>query len=538
MAKEGRKQLLILGAGVMQGPAIRTAREMGLETIVVDGDPKAPFAMLADRFEPIDLKDKEGIEALGRSVQKNGRLGGVFTAGTDFSATVAWVAQQLGLPGVPYEAALNASDKGRMRQRFQEAGVPSPQFAVLQDASALQSLSLPFSYPMVVKPVDNMGARGCRRIDSPEELRAALPEALGYSRSHQAILEEYMDGPEYSVDALIYRGQITICGLADRHIFFPPYFIEMGHTIPTSLADSQALLAAFTQGVRSLGLLGETCCGAAKGDVKLTSHGPMIGEIAARLSGGYMSGWTFPYASGVELTRGAISIALGEAPQNLAPSRSWTCAERAFISIPGTVRSIQGLEAAKAMPLVKDLFLLTAVGSRVQFPVNNVTKCGNVLAAAADRDSAIGAAENAARRVLIRLDAPDNETDAFLGMTGESNPLPHLDGGAGAIFPPPSFSLPREIEDQLKTLPLSDLRNRSTGSLALVPFPALESSACLDYAGRTVAASLEAALSLLEISIDRSSNPVPPYLGREFWYALVRGGYQGAAYLLDRLMAV
>ncbi|MDR1128707.1 MAG: ATP-grasp domain-containing protein, partial [Treponema sp.] len=380
------KQLIILGAGIMQGPAISIAKEMGLETVVADGDSGALYAPLADRFEHIDLKDKEGVEALARDLKAGGRLAGIMTAGTDFSATVAWVAERLDLPGIPYETALNASDKGRMRLCFKEAGVPSPEFLTL-DKMPPESFAFPFDFPAVVKPVDNMGGRGCRRVDSRSELASAFPGAVKFSRKGRAIVEEYMDGPEFSVDALVFHGEITICGLADRHICFPPYFIEMGHTMPAALGEKEAasLLEVFTEGARALGLLDKNAVGAAKGDIKLSSRGPMIGEIAARLSGGYMSGWTYPYASGVEVTRGAIQAAIGRKPDRLGAIRSWTCAERAFISIPGKVRSIHGLRDAKTAPYVKDLFLRAEEGGRVSFPENNVSKCGNVIASAPDR---------------------------------------------------------------------------------------------------------------------------------------------------------
>ena len=94
--------IIILGAGVMQGPAINIAKELGFYTIALDGSSAAPCVSMADRFEKIDLKDKEGIETFTRSIQsKTGRLG-IMTAGTDFSASVAWVAEKLGLPGIPY----------------------------------------------------------------------------------------------------------------------------------------------------------------------------------------------------------------------------------------------------------------------------------------------------------------------------------------------------------------------------------------------------------------------------------------------------
>jgi biotin carboxylase len=539
-----QERLMILGAGVMQGPAIRIAKEMGLFTVVADADPGAPCVPLADRFEKIDLKDKEGIAALGLSLQKEGGLGGIMTAGTDFSATVAWAAEKLGLPGIPYEAALNASDKGRMRRCFKNAGLPSPEFTVL---SAVPSLWPPepgapcADFPLVVKPVDNMGGRGCRRVNNLAELQEAAEEALGFSRSCRAIAEAFMEGPEFSVDAIVYHEEITICGLADRHIFFPPYFIEMGHTMPTAIEKEkqEQILETFCAGIRALGITGENNTGAAKGDIKLTPSGPMIGEIAARLSGGYMSGWTYPYASGAEPTRGAILACLGRKPQGLTSQKNWTSAERAFISIPGKVRAVLGLETARQTSGVKDLFLRTAPGSPVQFPENNVTKCGNVISAAPDREAAGEAAEKAARSVLIRLEPGDRETAEFLALPG---------GG----FPPDAFALPEKLRALLNQIP-ETAGNFAGGELVIRPFPEFTGSGLRDYMGRTVEESLEAVRSLTGLALPLGMPENPPgdksgesgekpgarpsdnktILGRSFWSALVRGGYQGAVYMID-----
>ncbi|MDR1277936.1 MAG: ATP-grasp domain-containing protein [Treponema sp.] len=531
-----KERLMILGAGVMQGPAIRIAKEMGLFTIAVDADPGAPCVDLADRFEQIDLKDKEGIEALGRSLRRQeGGLGGIMTAGTDFSATVAWAAERLGLPGIPYEAALNASDKERMRRCFKNAALPSPEFTIL---SAVPPRWPPASgalagYPLVVKPVDNMGGRGCRRADCFAELRAAVEDALSFSRSGRAIVEAFMAGPEFSVDAIVYGEDITICGLADRHIFFPPYFIEMGHTMPTVIetARQEEILETFRAGIRALGIAGPGHAGAAKGDVKLGPSGPMIGEIAARLSGGYMSGWTYPYASGVEPVRGAILACLGRKPEGLAPRKHWTSAERAFISIPGTVRAVYGTEAARQHPQVKDLFFRVAPGSRVTFPENNVTKCGNVITAAPDRERAVEAAEQAARSILIRLEPGDEETGAFLA--GWDSPA----GAAGSTtFPPDAFSLTAELRALLTRLPEGRAAaEQAAGEPAILAFPEFAAAGLRDYMGRTVAESLAAVrlLTGLSLPLTEVSSDNKTVLGRSFWAALVRGGYQGAAYFID-----
>jgi biotin carboxylase len=546
-----KERIIILGASVMQGPAIRIAKEMGLYTVVVDGDPQALNAGMADRFEPIDLRDKEGIEALARSLLADGGLGGIMTAGTDFSASVAWVAERLGLPGIPYEAALNASDKQRMRGCFEKAGVPSPAFMVLSAAAEPEAAGgggipagiaafmegpgaedLRALLPAVVKPVDNMGSRGCRRVDNWGELREAVAAALGFSRSRRVIVERFMEGPEFSVDAVVYGDEIIICGLADRHIFFPPYFIEMGHTMPTNFParDQEALLAVFKDAVRALGIAGEGRRGAAKGDIKLSPSGPMAGEVAARLSGGYMSGWTYPYASGVQPIRGAIQAALGRRPDCLSPSRSWTCAERAFISIPGRVRSIQGIEAARAIEHVQDLFLRCEAGKDVNFPENNVSKCGNAIASAPGREEAAQVAEEAARAVLIRLEPRNPATDAFLAaFPGSGGPA-----SKGPAFPPNAFSLGPELLAALARLP--DPPPPAPGDLpsaALVPFPEFLSSPLRDYAGRRAAESLDLVRELSGLPLAGGA----PLLGRSFWAAFVRGGYQGAVYFIDNLIS-
>ncbi|MDR2767623.1 MAG: ATP-grasp domain-containing protein, partial [Treponema sp.] len=502
------KRILILGAGIMQGPLIRCAKSMGLEAAVVDGDPRAPMAELATWFFPIDLKDKEKIASLAEGLAKKGGLSGVVTAGTDFSLSVAHVAEKLGLPGVSAETALKASDKEKMRECFRAASLPSPDFVVLAEAPQ----KLRFGFPVVVKPADNMGARGCRRADTEAELKAAFKDALEFSRSSRVIVEEYMEGPEFSLDAIVYQGEITICGFADRHIFFPPYFIEMGHTLPSNLEQSQkdAITDVFIRGIRALGIQN----GAAKGDIKLTLKGPMIGEIAARLSGGYMSGWTCPYASGADPVRAAICVALGVPPQGLKPVRGWTSAERAFLSIPGIIRRIQGIDEARAVPHVKDLFLVASPGLEMRFPENNVSKGGNVISAAPDRESAVAAAENAARCVLLQLEAPNPLTKAFLA-------------GKKAAFPPSAYVLDKALQKQLRTIPETKMsgasdhlkpnelsrRNACLERASVYPCPGLLDSAQRgDYIGRRPGESLGAVRDLLGLSLPLGTEA--PFLGR------------------------
>jgi len=122
------KNVLILGAGFLQKPAILAAKELGYTVTVVDANEAAVAIPFADCFEHVDLKDRDGILAVAENLEKNGGLDGIFTAGTDFSASVSYAGEKLGKHCHSFEAALNASGKTRMRACFSAADVPSPQF--------------------------------------------------------------------------------------------------------------------------------------------------------------------------------------------------------------------------------------------------------------------------------------------------------------------------------------------------------------------------------------------------------------------------
>jgi len=409
------RHLLLIGGGVMQLPVIEHAHRLGVLVVCFDGNPEAPGRGLADWFEVCDISDKELCLEHARAHRSAHRLDGVVTVGTDFSTTVAWVAGALGLPGTPFEAALRAKDKGLMRQRFAEAGVASPRYRVFESVpTGVPPLGFPF--PVVVKPTDSMGARGVKLVSGEAELGAALAEAAAYSATGRAIVEEFVDGPEFSLDAIVRDGRIVRCGLADRTIVFPPAFVEIGHTFPSSAAPEvqNAVWYEFERGVAALGLT----WGAAKGDVKYSpGRGAVIGEIASRLSGGYMSGWTYPLTSGRSAVLWAVETALGD-PLSSQPEETFLpVVERAWIGLPGTLRAIHGVDHARRLTGVRDLHLFTAPGRDTVFPRNNVEKLGNVIVTGASLSEAEENARIARNRVVFEYSSPHPATEAFL--TGE-----------------------------------------------------------------------------------------------------------------------
>lgn len=586
-----KKRVFMLGAGFMQGVAIRAARALGCTVIAADGNPSAVCAGEADEFVHIDLKDTARLIDYARYLQKNGGLDAVFTAATDFSAAVAAIAAACGLRGHTLEAALNATDKVRMRECFRKAGVPSPAFIELTAAdlaapadiigaqssaptdSFVAADNLPYGdagvpsadtleqrlgklagcFPLVVKPVDNMGARGCSLVKNLSELRKAAATALHYSRSGRVIVEEYIEGSEFSIEGLVFGGRLYITALADRHIFFPPYFIEMGHTIPSECTQDIAdeVISVFERGVHALGLTD----GAVKGDILVRNGKAFVGEIAARLSGGYMSGWTVPYSSCLDITAAALTLALGGSPRlhtcgkdsfvvPLKQNCPFVSAERAWISIPGQVASVSGLEAVRAAPFVKDVFPRAGAGDTVVFPQNNVEKCGNVLSAAPSRREAVEASEAACRKIILRLKPYVAETDAFLAALHSP--------AEQQTFPPNVLQFAAPLAGTVRTASfavasgdtgtgtsfeqlLSNAVYTEKDGFFLPDFLAAALDSACDLQGRTLRELLCQALEEEPglASLLRVSELADMQQKNAYWKALIRGGLQGLLYRYD-----
>lgn len=536
------KFVMVLGASLLQRPAILSAKELGYNVCVVGMEMHPSVESVADEFQKIDLKDLDALAQFALS--RRDSLAAVFTAGTDFSTSVAYIAEKCGLPSHSFEAAQNASNKVKMRECFRRCGVSSPSFTYvnLEKLAALKSeikkgsqplslktiLSMDCSFPMVVKPADNMGSRGCQKVRTLDELISAAETAISFSRTSTAILEEFMDGPEFSLDGLIYNGKMIVTGFADRHIFSPPYFVEMGHTMPTDFPEEmQASVAReFQKAAEALGL----SCGAAKGDIKFSGGVPKIGEVAGRLSGGYMSGWTFPYASSFNLTKAAMEIALGQEPtlfneENLAklipvspnlyiyPCEKYS-AERAFISIPCVVDHIYGFpteEESQSESRLQNFFPRINVGDKVSFPTNNVEKCGNVITLADNREEAISRAEAIIGKIILEPAFPNEDTEKFLAENSE--------------FPPSAFAF---SADNLVTV--SDKLFVHTDEDIFSNLPDfVKSHQGRDFGGRTVSEALSLFRDFCRIHGIHGKIP----LG-EFCRGFCRGSVQGAVYLAKK----
>lgn len=397
-----KKTLIVVGAGQLQIPLIETALEMGLKVIPFDMSADAPGMKLVQESVIMSTRDIDGCAREAKKLGLKQKVHGVITAGTDASKAVSAIAAALDLPGIRYNDAEAASNKVLMRKRLRQHGVPVPDFFPVWSLKEARDAIDEIGTPAVIKPAENMGARGVVKITGREEVASRYKHAKKFSTTGELILESFMPGPELSVDALAYNGEIWITGIADRVISGEPYFIELGHNMPSSQPDSvlREVELVMKNAIRAIGIEN----GAAKGDIKVTPDGVKIGEIAARLSGGWMSAKTFPYASGVNLLEAAIRIALGEHPGSLEHKQKLVSVERGILSRPGKILSIQGVEKAKNLAGVKDVILSKKDGDVMQQVTSNIDKVGHIVTVAKTLENAIEIAEQARSFISVEVD--------------------------------------------------------------------------------------------------------------------------------------
>jgi biotin carboxylase len=202
------------------------------------------------------------------------------------------------------------------------------------------------------------------------------PGAIGsFSKEKEIIIEEFVKGLELSIDTFVHKGNVYFFGIADRHFALYPFLIEVGHTQPTIL-DEDILKNVKEEFVKAVNVLGIEM-GSAKGDVKITENGVMIVEMAARISGGFLSGWTIPYTTNYYPHKDLIRLHLGEEPEFPEIKTNGHSAERVFLSIPGKLKEIISLSDENKC--IKLVHMHKNVGDDLSYPYNNASRCGSVI---------------------------------------------------------------------------------------------------------------------------------------------------------------
>ena len=326
------KKVLIFGCGELQRSIILRGKKMGLYTVGIDPCEDATCRDDVDAFEVVGGQDYESTCAV---VEKYS-IDAIVTAATDKPLVMmARIAEKYGFPFYSVETAQWSTDKFQMKQRFELGDVPHARGILLNSEDlkrSLRSKSLEnnkdnFSdrflidfeadkpppelhFPVIVKPRDNSGSRGVKLCRTKEELELSMAEALEYSKLDSVLVEEFIEGPEYSIEGLHYDGKSEVIQFTEKKTTEFPYNVELGHIQPANINDEnkqkiREIVAKIGKALRF-----ENC--PSHTELKINERGIFVIETSPRLGGDYITSTLTPLSTGINMEDQLLHIALGE----------------------------------------------------------------------------------------------------------------------------------------------------------------------------------------------------------------------------------
>lgn len=291
----------------MQRPLIEKAKGMGLETHVFAWEKGADCKSLADVFYPISILEKEKILENCREIG----IDGVASIASDLAVpTVSYIAEEMGF--TTYNSLCDAeitTDKYAMRGQFFRKGVNSPKF--FHSGPKFDGKLNGLDFPLIVKPVDRSGSRGVTKVNDEISLGLAILRACDLSFKKKAIVEEFIDGDEVSVEAISWKGEHYILAITDKITSREPYFVEIAHHQPSKLSENikERIKEETIKALNSLNIK----FGASHTEIKVNQKGEVfLIETGARMGGDYIGSDLVRLSTGYDFVRGIIEIALGE----------------------------------------------------------------------------------------------------------------------------------------------------------------------------------------------------------------------------------
>lgn len=385
------KRLMVLGAGILQVPVIKKAREMGVFVIAADDDPEAVGLKYADKC--IVGKHLFNLEAM-LAVARSEEIDGVIHPCSEVAMnTMGYINEKMGLPGIDLQTSLRATNKEKMRRAFERGGAPSPKSfgAVSFDSAVLAARQIEGA--IIVKPSRNSGSRGITKLStgySESEFSVAVDRAISESRDRSAMIEQFVDGPEFSVEIIVWNKEVHVLQVTDKKTTEAPYFVELGHSQPSMFPTEtvESVKRAAIMGVIALQVNNCAC----HAEVKVQNGQAYIMEIGARLGGDFISTELTHLSTGIDMVAAAINVALGEKP-NLEPiAKPQGVAIRYFTPQPGKLVAIENEEALKDTQ-VYDAEIYHKVGDMIPVVKSSLDRTGHVIVTAPTVFEAINKAE-------------------------------------------------------------------------------------------------------------------------------------------------
>jgi biotin carboxylase len=392
------KRILYIGGGREAQESLVKARDLGLEVVYIQRKRQFKDALLpyVDHVVLIDYGAIDVLIPVARTLHSLFPFVRAISLSEDALVPTAHVRDALGLPGNSLYTVRLLKDKWRMRQHLNARGFSPVAAAMAQSPADVTAFVREHGVPIILKPNDASGSLGIFRVDDVAQIDAVWPriEALGLS---SALMEEYLDGPEISVESVTFAGRHVVLAITDK--LKMSNFVEIGHSIPAQLDGKtyQQVIELVTQFLDVVQLAE----GPAHTEIKLTSRGPRIIESHNR-PGGDRINELVRVAFGVDMKRIALGWPCGLVePLEVAPRLESGAAVRFFTPTPGVIREVSGLDAVRDAEGVVELYLGVEVGDRVHPVTESYDRVGWVVCRGATALEANRRCENVLRTVRI-----------------------------------------------------------------------------------------------------------------------------------------
>lgn len=305
------KKLAILGASYLQLPLVQKAKELGIETICFAWENGAVCKELCHKFYPISITDKK--EILERC--KAEEIEGITSIATDVAVpTMSFIAEEMRLIGNSVHSATLSTNKYLMRVAFFRNKLPVPRFLKISNPEEINQIE-GLKYPLIVKPVDRSGSLGITMINDHEQLLQAIDYALKESFNNQAIIEEFIQGREISVETISWQGNHYILAYTDKVTSGYPHFVELEHHQPSMQINDSNKEEIDCLVISALNAL-DIKFGASHAEFIITDNNEVyITEIGARMGGDFIGSDLVVLSTGYDYLKGIIDVSLGSLEQ-------------------------------------------------------------------------------------------------------------------------------------------------------------------------------------------------------------------------------
>ena len=379
---QNKKSVLIFGVGPLQKSIIGRAKLMGLYTVGIDPCEDATCRGDVDAFEVVGGQDYEGHCAV---VEKYG-IDAIVTAATDKPLVMmARIAEKYGFPFYSVETAQWSTDKFQMKQRFIEGDVPCARGRLIHTADEAKDLY----FPVIVKPRDNSGSRGVKLCRTKEELEQSMAEALEYSKLDSVLVEEFIEGPEYSIEGLHYDGKSEVIQFTEKKTTEFPYNVELGHIQPANISDENKQKIREIVAKIGKALKFENC--PSHTELKINERGIFVIETSPRLGGDYITSTLTPLSTGINFEDQLLHIALGE-KVNTQTGRVEKASGVCFLNLPcGKVTAIDpAINEVSTWPNVYSFATSLKVGDEIHPITSSLNRYGQFIVKVGTREEVCG----------------------------------------------------------------------------------------------------------------------------------------------------